>query len=64
MRLLAYIILSLSALVLNGADKPFLPVIEWSGYQAKAIAAPVVKEGTPYNGKKVVRIEAVASGKY
>ena len=54
MRSLAYIILCLSVLVVNAADKPFMPVIEWAGYQAKAIAAPEVKAGSPYNGKKVV----------
>ena len=46
------------------AEKAFEPVIEWSGYKARAVTSPQVTSGKPYNGKKVVRIEAVAAGKY
>ena len=50
--------------ILLAAEKSFEPVIEWSGYKARAVSAPQVVSCKPYNGKKVVRIEAVAAGKY
>ena len=64
MRAFLYIFLGLFHLLLNASDKPFALNIEWSGYKARAVSAPKVVSGKPYNGKKVVRIEAVAAGKY
>ena len=64
MRFLAYIILSFTALTLGAVDKPFAPVIEWSGYQAKAVSAPKVSAVKGPHGKNAVRIEATSAGKY
>ncbi len=64
MRFLAYLILSLATLTVNAADKPFAPVIEWSGYQAKAVSAPEVSAVKGPGGKNAVHIEATAAGKY
>ena len=57
MRILAYFILSLAALTVNAVDKPFAPVIEWSGYQAKAVSAPKVTAVKGPGGKNAVHID-------
>ena len=64
MRFFACFIFCLSTLIINAADKPFLPAVEWSGYQAKAVSAPKVSAVKGPHGKNAVRIEATSAGKY